>query len=134
MKKSIIILLVINSLCYSKTFTDIDHSEYYPQLSLKEHINNTVTIKDIIEWFKTQSSKIEVVTQKENKYITVKYYFIERKNISTLTLYYNKEFCEILQLNMIINGTKKILYNNDVKKTLLMFLSYNNEFDYHKMD
>lgn len=134
MKKYLIPILLMTTLCYSKSIIDINHTSYYQELSMNEHINNTLIINDIIEWFKIQSTSIETITEKENNNIVVKYFFIKDITKSTLSLYYNNNICNQIILNMVVNGSPKIYYNEEAKRIMLMLLSYNEEFEYHQQD
>jgi hypothetical protein len=129
----IILIIFLNTICYSRISMDIDHSfSYYQELSLSEPIGNLVTVNDIINWFATQVDKIIFTAEKKQSYVIAKYTFIDTKPVGTLELYYDKENkCSQIVLQMIINGTYKTFYNDDAKKFLLMFINYNDEFNYY---
>ena len=132
----IITILLTSTLCYGQISTNEDHGlNFYHELSLKERINNTLKIQDAMKWFEQESVSITFIAEKQNKYISVTYKFYNKEPMGYLQLFYNNENeCEHITLKFCINGTYKIYHDDEAKRMLISFVSYNDEFEYHSID
>jgi hypothetical protein len=132
----IITILLINTFCFGQISTNEDHTlNFYHELSLKEKINDTLKINDVIEWFKKEVSKITLIVEKKKQLICITYFFYETKQTGYLELYYDKEnICKHIVLKLCVNGTPKLYEDDEAKRMMISFLSYNDEFEYHSID
>lgn len=110
---------------------------YYKKLSSQEHINNLLTIEDLLIWFNPQVDDIIMSLKEQGKYKVVIYKFGSKVSVAQLELYYIEEECQQMILKSNINGSSYkdnyscTFYNDSAKRIILMYLSYNNEFEYH---
>ena len=135
MKKYVILILLF---CFYYTALNSIDSDYYDEsnyikISYKEPIGNLISVGDAINWFRTQIEKVSIITEKDKNYYYVTYCLQEKgKTIGSLEMQYTKEdVCKKMTLQMIINGTRKIYYDDESKRILRMFVSYNDNFDYY---
>jgi hypothetical protein len=134
-KKNLIFILIFLFLYVPLNNIDTDSfTEFtYHSIACREHINNTITIQEVLDWFTHQGYKTYKIVNRKKDDFDIKYCFTERnKTIITLELQYNnKAQCENIILNMCVNGTPRYFYNTEAKRMLRALLSYNTEFDYY---
>lgn len=131
-----ITIFFISTLCYSQISSDEDHAfGIYHELSLKEKINDTIKLSDVMKWFEKESVTITFLAEKQNNYISITYSFYDKEPMGYLQLFYNdKNECKSIIFKFCINGTYKIYHNDEAKRMMISFLSYNDEFEYHSLD
>lgn len=105
---------------------------YYTSLVENEPIGSTLTIKDAIIWLQNQVDFYEIILTTKGKYVSIKYRFRTVKEpFASIELIYEKDKCRHLILRTGVNGSTGIYYDNTAKKMLMMFISYNEDFDYY---
>lgn len=124
---SILVLVPTGSIGYEPTSTYI----FYKELSLQEPINNTLQIKDVIIWFTQQVKYTSLSIYKKGDTIIVEYNFKSEESISDIELYYKDTKCTQMILKTGVNGSTGIYYNDEAKRMMRMFLSYNEDFIYY---
>lgn len=131
-----ITIIFIHTLCYGQISTDEDHAvSFYHELSLKEKINDIIKLSDVMKWFEKESVTITFLAEKKGEYINAIYKFYDKEPMGYLQLFYNdKNECKSIIFKFCINGTYKIYHNDEAKRMMISFLSYNDEFEYHSLD
>lgn len=136
MKKasSIVFLCCFIFLCSTPTEYEEDNLfAYYHKLSLQEPINTALTINNVCLWFSKQSAKISTFLVQKNKNYIFTYKFESDEPLAQIDLYYIKDTCTNIVLKTYINGSRYTskFYDKEAKEVLLMFLNYNDDFEYH---
>jgi len=128
-------LILIFLLCYTP-LNNTSFTEFpYDAIACREKIANLITVNEILNWFNKEGYRTTKAVEKTKDNFTVKYSFIESnkaKNTTTLELQYDRKLvCKSIVLQMVINGSRRIMYNEEAKRIMKAFISYNTDFEYY---
>lgn len=132
----IIIIIIASSIGSAIINSNRDHTiPYYEKLAMDQNLNSEVKFEKALDWFKPHVTEIRAYAEKRHGFIYVTYLFMdESKRIAKIEFKFKEGANEFLSLKLImcINASVKTFYDAEAKRMLLMFLSSNDNFDYHR--